>query len=508
MERETQRGSERETGRMNTGAGFGMERGERRGHHGMGAHEAAAGAGGVTSGAETHEPMGGKSEVGSGMEMREAADTVWGKELAAAAEKPLATFQVITDTHIRDDADHINNRHFEEALADIASFCAGSLGVMHAGDVTDRGLAPEYREFARIWSSRPAELPPMYVTLGNHDIGAILWGEGDKPIDLSVLSGDEIEDVLDGNFPAGTVGQPGEAAAAEAGGMDGEEASGVGEASGASAKDAWAEAIAESEASLGAKQASAEVADAAAGPSAAQPVNAKDALAEAAAAAGLDLGGMAARLNSLDGDEAEGGLVREMWNRRMRRFAEGTGAAAPYHAHWIGGYHFIFLGSEVPHPKDCDLSSAQLRWLQERLTEKSSPDRPVFVFLHQPLMDTVAGSMERQGWYGVNQDAELKKVLSACPQAILFTGHTHWQLEAERTMYDGQGVMPSMFNASSVAYLWTDGDEHLTGSEGLQVDVYGDRVVVRGRDFVKRAWIEGAEYTVPYPAAGAISTRR
>ncbi|MWJ31458.1 metallophosphoesterase [Saccharibacillus sp. WB 17] len=373
--------------------------------------------------------------------MREAADTVWGKELAAAAEKPLATFQVITDTHVRDDADHINNRHFEEALADIASFCAGSLGVMHAGDVTDRGLAPEYREFARIWSSRPAELPPMYVTLGNHDIGAILWGEGDKPIDLSVLSGDEIEDVLDGNFPAGTVGA-------------------IGQPGGA------------------------------------------------AAAAGLDLGGMAARLNSLDGNEAEGGLVREMWNRRMRRFAEATGAAAPYHDHWIGGYHFIFLGSEVPHPKDCDLSSAQLRWLQERLSEKSSPDRPVFVFLHQPLMDTVAGSMERQGWYGVNQDTELKKVLSACPQAILFTGHTHWQLEAERTMYDGQGVMPSMFNASSVAYLWTDGDEHLTGSEGLQVDVYGDRVVVRGRDFVKRAWIEGAEYTVPYPAAGAVSARR
>lgn len=439
-----------------------------------------------------------ETEHGTG-EMNTAADII-GKKEPAAAEKPLATFQVITDTHVRDDADHINNRHFEDALADIASFCAGSLGVMHAGDVTDRGLAPEYREFARIWGSRPAELPPMYVTLGNHDIGAILWGEGDKPIDLSVLSGDEIEDVLDGNFPAGTVGaigQPGGAGAAEAadGGAIGQSA----EAAGMRGKATSAEAAAELEA---------EKAGAAAGPSAAQPVNAKDALAEAAAAAGLDLGGMAARLNGLDGDEAEGGLVRAMWNRRMRRFAEATGAAAPYHDHWIGGYHFIFLGSEVPHPKDCDLSSAQLRWLQERLAENSSPDRPVFVFLHQPLMDTVAGSMERQGWYGVNQDAELKKVLSACPQAILFTGHTHWQLEAERTMYDGQGVMPSMFNASSVAYLWTDGDEHLTGSEGLHVDVYGDRVVVRGRDFARRAWIEGAEYTVPYPAAGTISARR
>ncbi|WP_246281338.1 metallophosphoesterase family protein [Saccharibacillus qingshengii] len=397
-------------------------------------------------------------KIGTGMPEEMEVQAIGKAETAATtAEQPLASFQVMTDTHVRDAADHIHNRHFEAALADIASYCEDSLGIMHAGDVTDRGLAPEYREFGRIWNGRPDRLPPMYITLGNHDIGAILWGEGDKPIDLSVLSGAEIEDVLDGNFPDGTVGPSAEA---------------------------------EDE-----PQAAAVSADTIAEPQ----VNAIEALAEAAAAAGLDLGGMQARLALSDEEEAANGPAGGVWKRRMRRFAEGTGAAAPYHDHWIGGYHFIFLGSEVPHPKDCDLSSAQLAWLTERLAEEASPDRPVFVFLHQPLRDTVAGSMESQGWYGVNQDAELKKVLAACPQAILFTGHTHWQLEAKRTMYDGQGRMPSMFNASSVAYLWTDADEHLTGSEGLQVDIYRDRVVVRGRDFVKRAWIEGAEYTVRYP---------
>lgn len=58
--------------------------------------------------------------------------------------------------------------------------------------------------------------------------------------------------------------------------------------------------------------------------------------------------------------------------------------------------------------------------------------------------------------------------------------------------------MPTMFNASSVAYLWTDDDEHLEGSQGLHVEVYADRVVVKGRDFVKGSWIEGAEFTVNY----------
>ena len=384
---------------------------------------------------------------------------------AGSAQRLLATFQVITDTHVRDEAGHIHNRHFEEALQDISSYCERSLGIMHAGDVTDRGLAGEYAEFRRIWNGRPANLPELYVTLGNHDIGAVLWEEGGTPVDLSALPDFKVEDALDGHFPeradrveveekqAGQQNDPIDANRVES--ANGEQ-------------------------------------------QAAQPLNAAESLAEAAAEKGLDLAGMAERLG---GSDATSGRARELWERRMRRFADGTGEAAPYHDHWIGGYHFIFLGSESPHPKDCDLSEAQLTWLQDRLAEEAASDRPIFIFLHQPLRDTVAGSMSEQGWYGVNQDAALKEVLSGYPQAILFTGHTHWQLEAERMMFDGQGAMPSMFNASSVAYLWTDQDEHLTGSEGLQVEIYEDRVVVRGRDFVKRSWIAGAEYEVSLPAS-------
>lgn len=407
------------------------------------------------------------------------------------SEKPLAAFQVITDTHVRDDADHIYNRHFQQALADIASFCEGSLGVMHAGDVTDRGLASEYREFRRIWIGRPAAVPDLYVTLGNHDIGAVLWEESGKPIDLSTLSGAEIEDALDGRFPDNATGNTNTSEAIQEEKASSDNADKAEEKVEAAFKDSSGNENAD--AGDVHPISAAETGDV-------RPLSAAEALAESAAAAGLDLSGLAARLS--DAGEA-GSPARELWKRRMRHFAEGTGEAAPYHDHWLGGYHFIFLGSESPHPKDCDLSAAQLEWLKECLAEEASPDRPVFVFLHQPLMDTVAGSMQSQGWFGVNQDAELKQVLSACPQAILFTGHTHWQLEAQRTMYDGQGVMPSMFNASSVAYLWTDGDEHLTGSEGLQVEIYHDRVTVRGRDFVKGTWIEGAEYTVKYPVGSS-----
>jgi 3',5'-cyclic AMP phosphodiesterase CpdA len=319
-------------------------------------------------------------------------------------DQPLFSFQVITDTHVRDQADHIYNRHLEKALADITSNNKDSSGIMHVGDVTDRGLPEEYKELERILDMYRNVLPKIRYTLGNHDIGAILWQ--DPPINLTTMTSHEVSEVL------GHVDQ-----------MREEE------------------------------------------------------------------------------NETSGALItmEGVWQKRLNDFTAITGMKGSYHDHWIEGYHYIFLGSEQPHPKDCDMSAEQLNWLEAALSEQASPDRPIFVFLHQPLMDTVAGSMKDQGWFGVNQDAEVKAILSRYPQAILFSGHTHWQLEAPRTMYEGGGHSPTMFNAASVAYLWTDEDEHLEGSQGLQVDVYTDQVVVRGRDYLTGTWIEGAEYTILYP---------
>ncbi|PIH57893.1 metallophosphoesterase [Paenibacillus sp. LK1] len=322
-------------------------------------------------------------------------------------EQPIISFQVITDTHVREQADHIHNRHLEKALEDIATYSHGSSGIMHVGDVTDRGLQQEYQELQRILEAHGESLPQIRYTVGNHDIGAILWG--DPPLNLTTMNQHEVGEVLG---HSGDMGQ----------------------------------------------------------------VEAHD-------------------IEKLD----ESISIEGLWQKRLSDFTAITGMNGSYHDHWIDGYHYIFLGTEQPHPKDCDMSADQLQWLETKLSEQALPEQPIFVFLHQPLMDTVAGSMKEQGWYGVSQDAALKAVLSRYPQVILFSGHTHWQLQAQRTMYEGGGQMPTMFNASSVAYLWTDEDEHLEGSESLHVDVYRDRVVVKGRNHVTGSWIEGAEYTVHYP---------
>ncbi|MDN8591312.1 metallophosphoesterase [Paenibacillus sp. 11B] len=321
-------------------------------------------------------------------------------------EQPIVSFQVITDTHVRDQADHIHNRHLEKALEDMATYSHGSSGIMHVGDVTDRGLPQEYQELQRILKAQGNSLPQIRYTVGNHDIGAILWG--DPPLNLTTMTQHEVGEVL-----------------------------------------GYSDEVGQREAQ--------------------------------------------------DIEKQESVSIEELWQKRLNDFTAITGMSGSYHDHWINGYHYIFLGTEQPHPKDCDMSAEQLDWLETKLSEQAASEQPIFVFLHQPLMDTVAGSMKEQGWYGVNQDTALKAVLSRYPQAILFSGHTHWQLQAQRTIYEGGGQMPTMFNASSVAYLWTDEDEHLEGSESLHVDVYRDRVVVKGRNHVTGSWIEGAEYTVSYP---------
>ncbi|KWX75463.1 metallophosphoesterase [Paenibacillus riograndensis] len=198
------------------------------------------------------------------------------------------------------------------------------------------------------------------------------------------------------------------------------------------------------------------------------------------------------------------------WESRLAMYTSRTGMTGPYHDHWIGGYHFIFLGTEEGLPTFCNLSEEQLRWLDRKLGERAAearelgrqltdPLQPIFLFLHQPLKDTVAGSLESQEWYGVTQDKELRAILSKYPQTLLFTGHTHWELEVSNTMYPGNGETATMFNAASVAYLWTNADEHKSGSQGYYVEVYSDKVLVRGRDFTTGSWIESAQYEVVTP---------
>lgn len=192
----------------------------------------------------------------------------------------------------------------------------------------------------------------------------------------------------------------------------------------------------------------------------------------------------------------------------IARFLSLTGEKSVYHAKVIKGYTFVFLGSEQyrqsnpTNLEDAYLSKKQLDWLEQTLTKASQTGKPIFVFLHQPLPRTVSGTYTCcTNNRAVIQHEELKDILNRFPEVILFTGHTHWELKLPKTFVQDNFTM---VNTSSVVQPWTDNGQPGGGipvkgeaSEGLVVNVYTDKVEIKGRSFTKKSWISGAQFTVP-----------
>lgn len=180
------------------------------------------------------------------------------------------------------------------------------------------------------------------------------------------------------------------------------------------------------------------------------------------------------------------------------RFIENTGMSNIYYDKWIKDYHFIVLGGEesrISNPDiedDAIMSDTQYKWLEEKLAESTSPDKPIFVFLHQPIDDTTYGS---ELWGGV-KDTKLKDTLNKYPQVILFSGHTHNLVDHPRTVYqDGF----TMVNDGSVGYTWYNCDYGPgENSQGLLVNVYEDKVEVKSREFSLEKWLKTFEINVPF----------
>ncbi|MCZ8512628.1 metallophosphoesterase [Paenibacillus filicis] len=193
----------------------------------------------------------------------------------------------------------------------------------------------------------------------------------------------------------------------------------------------------------------------------------------------------------------------------IERFLRFAGVENVYFERRLNGYTFIFLGSEQyrqSHPdnlEDAYLSGEQLQWLRTTLKKAAVDGKPIFVFLHQPLPYTVSGtSFCCVNNRGIIQHEELKEILSSYQQVIFFSGHTHWKLKLPTTLKrDGF----TMVNSSAVVQPWTGdgkGGENASGpneSEGLYVEVYGDEVQIKGRDFFRRRWIPEAQFSLPIP---------
>lgn len=156
-----------------------------------------------------------------------------------------------------------------------------------------------------------------------------------------------------------------------------------------------------------------------------------------------------------------------------------------YYDKWIDGYHFIILNTQWDTKDRAYLSPEELDWFEEKLAENASPDKPIFVVLHQPLYDTCANS---NAWPAGVQDHQIKEILRDYPQTFFFSGHIHDGLGAIEVNQTDYGIMVDVPGMNSNDY----GDGR--GQLGFHVTVYDGKVRLDLRDYANDEWVSGYTY--------------
>ncbi|MDN3019010.1 hypothetical protein PH210_22830 [Paenibacillus sp. BSR1-1] len=190
------------------------------------------------------------------------------------------------------------------------------------------------------------------------------------------------------------------------------------------------------------------------------------------------------------------------------RFLNKMNVSNLYYDKWIKGYHFITIAGEKSEKtvlseygdKERDsayISDQQFQWLQKTLEVDADVSKPIFVFFHQPITNTVYGSE----WGAGLDDQKILTLLKKYPQVILLSGHSHFPLNNPKSIYR-DGI--TMVNTSSVAYTYTpQGKENYDQSQGYVINVYNDKVEIKAREFSNGAWIR----TVTLPLNESSSTQ-
>ncbi|MGE6257232.1 hypothetical protein ACQKCU_04850 [Heyndrickxia sporothermodurans] len=102
---------------------------------------------------------------------------------------------------------------------------------------------------------------------------------------------------------------------------------------------------------------------------------------------------------------------------------------------------------------------------------------------------------------GVIQAEELKRILSEMKNVFYFSGHTHWDMRFPDMLALRSSII--FVNTGAIYDTWgPDGEGNDTvidpqGSQGLYIQVYSDRIEIKGRDFTNQQWIQEYQYRFP-----------
>ncbi len=170
------------------------------------------------------------------------------------------------------------------------------------------------------------------------------------------------------------------------------------------------------------------------------------------------------------------------FNNSLKVFEGITGQEPDFHR-VIGGFHFIGISRSktLQH-----YTEEQVKWLDENLAAavKEDPGKPVFVFQHEHVKNTVYGSSDTDGW-GLDVFTE---VLSKYPQVVHISGHSHFPANDPRAVW--QGAFTAI-NDGGLAYFelavdgrngqFPEGKDRMSQALIIEVDA-DNRVLVKVLD--------------------------
>lgn len=218
-----------------------------------------------------------------------------------------------------------------------------------------------------------------------------------------------------------------------------------------------------------------------------------------------------------DEDERNRHILRRNYARNWERIFNE--AYSPIYRKDIKGYTFV--GQHWDHQGwESDCRFERIKPFLFEQSRSIDTNRPFFYFQHPHPKDTCYGS-----WAWGHDIGIATETLSAFPNAIAFSGHSHFSLTDERSIW--QGAFTSLGTGSlrytgmpfssrmPIAYenTGTEGDNaaeldamKLMGrissdsQQGMLVSVYDDCVVFRRREFGCDLDL-GADWVLPLPAA-------
>ena len=180
---------------------------------------------------------------------------------------------------------------------------------------------------------------------------------------------------------------------------------------------------------------------------------------------------------------------------------------------WTGVYAkqvkgYTFIGSHWGYEKELE---AFLKANESKLGLKGK--KPFFYAQHPHPGDTVQGP-----WAWGHDRGVATRALSAYPNAVAFSGHSHYSLTDERCVW--QGAFTSI-GTSSLSYIFAqywreNGEDHdkvlmqmpllpeHLGKQGMLVSVYDDKLVIERREFLGGEKV-GPDWHVPLDGSRAFA---